>query len=188
MSLKLAPLQDRWVWIDLEMTGLDVEHCAIVQIAMVITNPALEELGAMDEVIWQPESALQAMVSVVREMHTRNGLIEQVRASKVSLAQAEQRAMALLCSHVPFGEGALAGASVWMDRIFLRRYMPRIEGYLHHRQIDVSSLKVLGQAWSGATGLPSLRPSAHTALADVRASINDLRFYRDRWQQGDVQD
>lgn len=173
-----ADNEERWVWVDLEMTGLDPETCVILQIATVITDPDLNELAHLDLVVWQPSSALESMSPFVRKMHTENGLLERVQKSQTSLAEAEQKTLELVSSHVPFRKGILAGNSVWQDRRFLLRYMPHLEHYLHYRQIDVSTIKVLAGQWFGPAGLPPAKASTHTALEDIRASIEELRHYR----------
>jgi len=170
----------RWIWMDLEMTGLDVERCVILQIATVITDASLREVESLDIVVQQPEEAFEQMIPFVRQMHTKNGLLERVRASRRSLAEAEARTLQLISRYVRQDEGILVGNSIWMDRLFLRRHMPRLETYLHHRQIDVSSLKVLCQTWYGERGTAPDKESQHTALEDVRDSIAELRFYRER--------
>lgn len=170
---------ERWVWMDLEMTGLDDRTCTILQIATIVTDGQLNELGSLDLVIWQPESALETMSPFVRKMHTENGLLDRVRHSTTSLAEAEQKTLELVSSLVPFRKGILAGNSIWQDRRFLLRYMPHLENYLHYRQIDVSTIKVLVNEWYGSRGMPPPKVSTHTALEDIRASIEELRHYRD---------
>ena len=169
---------ERWVWADLEMTGLDDRTCCILQIAVIITDERFQELASTDIVVWQPESQLESMSPFVRKMHTDNGLLERVRASTTSNAEAEQKVLELLTAHVPYRKGILAGNSVWQDRRFLIRHMPLLEQYLHYRQIDVSTLKVLANAWYGTKGLPPAKASTHTALEDIRASIEELKHYQ----------
>lgn len=170
---------ERWVWVDLEMTGLDDKTCCILQIATIITDERFNELASSDIVVWQPESHLETMSPFVRKMHTDNGLLDRVRASTTSKAEAEQQVMELLTTHVPYRKGILAGNSIWQDRRFLIRYMPLLEQFLHYRQIDVSTLKVLASAWYGSKGLPPTKASSHTALEDIRASIEELKHYRE---------
>jgi oligoribonuclease len=171
-------VNDRWVWLDLEMTGLDENSCAILQVAMIITDPYLRVLAEIDLPIWQPESILSSMIPVVRSMHTKNNLLDRVRTSEHSLEQAEWELMTILTQHVGYKKGVLAGNSIYVDRRFLRRYMPTFEGYLHYRQIDVSSLKLLAQAWFSTKGKAPKKPSSHTALEDIRESIEELSFYK----------
>ena len=169
---------DRWVWLDLEMTGLDEKSCVILQAAMVITDPNLRILAEIDMPIWQPESSLSSMIPLVRSMHTKNNLLDRVRTSDFSLEQAEIELMKILTLHVPYKVGVLAGNSIYVDRKFLQKFMPTFEGYLHYRQIDVSSLKLLSQAWFKNKGQPPKKASSHTALQDVKDSIEELRFYK----------
>jgi oligoribonuclease len=169
----------RWVWLDLEMTGLDDKTCVIVQMAMIITDGALNELAMLEQTIWQPESALETMSPFVRQMHTENGVINAIRASTIDQAKAEERALEVLTQHVPYKKGILAGNSIWQDRRFLLRHMPHFEQYLHYRQIDVSTIKVLARQWYGAKGEAPGKASTHTALDDIRASIAELKWYRD---------
>lgn len=169
---------DRWVWLDLEMTGLDEKTCVILQVAMVITDPNLKILAEVDLPIWQPESALSSMIPFVRSMHTKNNLLDRVRTSEYSLGQAQEELMRILTAHVSYKQGVLAGNSIYVDRKFLQRYMPTFEGYLHYRQIDVSSVKLLSQEWFGPKGTASKKPSTHTALEDIKESIEELSFYR----------
>lgn len=166
----------RFVWIDLEMTGLNPDVDQILEIAVVVTGPDLRPLGDLTQVIRQPEETLERMSKVVQRMHTKNGLIEEVLSSTVSIREAERAAMALVVQHCLPGQAFLCGNGVHYDARFLSRYMPRLEQYLHYRQVDVSTIKVLVQAWS-----PHLvydkQPSDHRAAPDIRASIEELRFY-----------
>ena len=170
--------EPRFVWVDLEMTGLDPDACVIVEIAVVITGPDLAPVAELERVVWQPEEALARMDPFVRAMHARSGLDARIRASSTSLRDAEQEVMALVTRHVAFREGVLAGNSIHQDRRFLSRHMPLFEGYLHYRQIDVSSLKVLSQAWYGDAAAFAKRDKTHTALDDIRGSIAELAHYR----------
>jgi oligoribonuclease len=171
--------ETRFVWVDLEMTGLDDKTCAVIQMAMIITDSALKEIAMLEQTIWQPDSVLETMSPFVRNMHTENGLLAKVRASQTSLAEAEQRAQELLLQHVPYRKGILAGNSIWQDRRFMLRHMPHFEQCLHYRQIDVSTIKVLSKSWYGGKGDPPSKASTHTALEDIRASIHELAWYRD---------
>ncbi|MFP2961690.1 oligoribonuclease [Myxococcus sp. 1LA] len=176
--------EQRFVWLDLEMTGLDPETCSIIEVGVIITGPDLRPLAEVERVIWQPEESLLRMEPVVREMHTRNGLLEKVRASNTSLRVAERDVMSVVAEHCALGEGILCGNSIHTDRRFLIRYMPMLERYLHYRMVDVTSLKVLSRAWYPNLVEPRKAPSGHTALADVRASISELQYYRDTLFRG----
>ena len=168
----------RFVWLDLEMTGLDDKSCVIIEMAMIITDGELNELALVEQCIWQPESALATMSPFVRKMHTDNGLLDKVRASSTAQAEAEQKAIEVLLQHLPYKKGILAGNSIWQDRRFLLAHMPTFEAMLHYRQIDVSTIKVLSKQWYGESGNAPGKPSTHTALDDIRASIAELRWYR----------
>jgi oligoribonuclease len=166
----------RFVWIDLEMTGLNPDIDRILEIAVIVTGPDLRPLGEVTRVIHQTEGALERMSKVVQQMHTRNRLIEEVLASETTLREAERAAMALVVEHCLPGEAFLCGNGVHHDWRFLARHMPRLEQYLHYRQVDVSTIKVLVQAW-GQDVTYAKEPSTHRALSDIRASIAELRFY-----------
>lgn len=166
------------VWVDLEMTGLDVDTCGIIEMAIVVTGPDLEPRAELERVIWQPDEVLGRMSPFVRDMHTRNGLLDKVCASQTSVADAENEAVALVAAHCEFREGILAGNSIHTDRRFLARYMPTFERFLHYRQVDVSTLKVLTRAWYPGSAAFEKEGKEHTALADIRESIAELRHYR----------
>lgn len=175
----MATTETRLVWLDLEMTGLDPERCVILDLAIIITDEKLEPLAELERTVWQPERALLEMDPFVREMHTKNGLLERVRKSPNGLADVERDVMKLMTQHCKYGEGILAGNSIYQDRRFITRYMSQFERYLHYRQVDVSSLKVLAQSWFPGRVVFAKPTSDHTALADVRASIAELKYYRE---------
>ncbi len=170
--------ETRFVWMDLEMTGLDPERCAIIELGMIITGPDLAPIARLERVVWQPESTLERMEPFVRSMHTGNGLLEKVRSSPHSTADVEREALAMVAAHCGFREGILAGNSIHQDRRFLVRHMPLLEGFLHYRQVDVSSLKVLARAWYGPEVEFRKENKSHTALDDIQASLDELRHYR----------
>jgi oligoribonuclease len=170
--------QTRFVWCDLEMTGLDPEKCAIIEMGLIITGPDLKPIAELERAVWQSDDVLRQMEPFVREMHTKNGLLERVRKSDFSLRQAEKDATALVSQHVDFGEGILAGNSIYMDRIFLTKFMPGFERYLHYRMLDVSSLKVLTRAWYPSAPGRTKDDATHTVLSDLRASIAELAYYQ----------
>jgi len=168
-----------FVWLDLEMTGLDPATCAIVEMALIVTDSDLNPLAQpLELVIWQPEEVLSRMSPFVRELHTKTGLLDKIRRSEVSLEDAEREAMRLVTAHAPYGEGRLCGNSVYTDRAFLKAYMPQLEGYLHYRQVDVSSLKELGVAWNDYR-YRKAEGGQHTALFDIKQSIAELKDYRE---------
>lgn len=174
-------MKDPLVWIDLEMTGLDVERDVIVEIAAIVTDGALETLVEGPElVVHAPDGALDAMVDVVRDMHAKSGLTAAVRASRLSVADAEAQVLEFVRAHVPTARTApLAGNSISADRMFLHRYMPALESHVHYRNVDVSTVKELVRRWYPDTyaGRPA-KEGDHRALADIRESIEELRYYR----------
>lgn len=169
------------VWVDCEMTGLDLGKDALIEVAALVTTPDLVVLGeGVDVVIHAEETVLDSMIEVVREMHARSGLAEAARASTVTLAQAEDMVMEYVTAYVPEPRSApLCGNSIATDRGFLTRDMPRLDAHLHYRMIDVSSVKELCRRWYPRVyfGQPT-KGLAHRALADVRESIRELEYYR----------
>jgi oligoribonuclease len=171
---------DTVVWIDCEMTGLDLTRDALVEVAALVTDFELNVLGdGVDLVIRPPAEALETMPDVVREMHTASGLLEALDAG-VTLAEAEQEVLAYIRRHVPEARKApLAGNSIATDRGFLTRDMPELDGWLHYRMIDVSSIKELARRWYPRTYFAApAKQGGHRALADIRESIEELRYYR----------
>lgn len=168
------------VWIDLEMSGLDPETCHILEIAAIITDGDLNILAeGPDLVIHQPEPVLAAMDEWCTRQHGQSGLSDAVRASTVSLADAEAQTLALVREHCPPGKSPLCGNSIGHDRRFLIRYMPALASALSYRNIDVSSIKELARRWYPGLQTPTKRET-HRALDDIRESIAELRFYRER--------
>ncbi len=173
--------QDRIVWIDCEMTGLDLTADVLIEVAVLVTDSELNVLGdGVDIVIKPPEAALAQMVDVVREMHTVSGLLA-VLDGGVDVAEAERRVLEYVRAYVPEPQRApLAGNSVGTDRAFLARYMPELEAYLHYRIIDVSSIKELARRWFPRVYFASpAKHGGHRALGDITDSINELRYYRE---------
>jgi oligoribonuclease len=172
---------DRLVWIDCEMTGLDLGRDALIEIAVLVTDGDLRVLGeGVDLVIHADETALAGMPEIVREMHERSGLTDAVRASTVTIAEAEQLALDYVRQHVPDARSApLAGNSIATDRAFLSRDMPALDGYLHYRMVDVSSVKELARRWYPRVFYAKPEKGlAHRALADIMESIRELEYYR----------
>lgn len=170
--------RERLVWVDMEMTGLDPRRSQVIEIAAVITEIAdLTTLDHYHAVIHQPEPVIAAADPYVQQMHTRSGLWDRVRASTISLEDAERNVLELVSRWCEPHQGILAGNSIWQDRRFLFVYMPRLEAYLHYRQVDVSTLKVLAGAWFGPNAIPK-KAEEHTALEDIRESIAELEHYR----------
>ncbi|MFJ6215343.1 oligoribonuclease [Streptomyces sp. NPDC092296] len=174
-------MNDRMVWIDCEMTGLDLVQDALVEVAALVTDSELNILGdGVDIVIRPPAETLLTMPEVVRQMHTASGLLDQLE-SGVTLAEAEARVLAYVREHVPeAGKAPLCGNSVATDRGFLARDMPALEGHLHYRIVDVSSIKELARRWYPRAYYNSPEKNGnHRALADIRESIAELRYYRE---------
>ena len=169
------------MWIDCEMTGLDLGSDKLIEIAVLVTDADLNILGdGVDLVIHADDAALSSMVDVVTEMHTRSGLIGEVRASTVDLATAEKAVLDYIRQHVKQGKTApLAGNSIATDRGFIARDMPALDSFLHYRMIDVSSIKELCRRWYPRIyyGQPA-KGLAHRALADIHESIRELQYYR----------
>ncbi|GHP19027.1 oligoribonuclease [Rhodococcus sp. NKCM2511] len=174
-------VQDKLVWIDCEMTGLDLSKDKLIEIAALVTDSELNILGeGVDIVIHADDDALANMPAVVTDMHTKSGLTDEVRASTVSLEEAEQRVLAYIKEHVPVaGTVPLAGNSIGTDRGFISRDMTALDTYLHYRMIDVSSIKELSRRWYPRIyyGQPA-KGLAHRALADIKESIKELQYYR----------
>ncbi|OZC45380.1 oligoribonuclease [Rhodococcus sp. WWJCD1] len=174
-------MQDKLVWIDCEMTGLDLSKDKLIEIAALVTDSELNILGeGVDIVIHADDDALANMPAVVIDMHAKSGLTDEVRASTVTLEEAEQRVLAYIKEHVPVaGTVPLAGNSIGTDRGFISRDMTALDTYLHYRMIDVSSIKELSRRWYPRIyyGQPA-KGLAHRALADIKESIKELQYYR----------
>ena len=174
-------MSDRLVWIDCEMTGLDIRADALVEVAALVTDFDLNVLGeGVDIVIKPPPEALDQMVPFVREMHTTSGLLE-VLDSGTTLEDAEAQVLAYVKQHCADGSRPpLAGNTVATDRAFLSRDTPELEAFLHYRIVDVSSIKELSRRWfPRAYYNAPAKNGGHRALADIRESIEELRFYRE---------
>ena len=169
------------VWMDLEMTGLDPTRNTIVEIATLITDDDLEVIAeGPDLVVHQDADALALMEPVVRDMHTRSGLLAAIEASTVTLEEAGAQTLAFLKEHVPAPRTVpLAGNSIGTDRRFLAAHLPEIEDWLHYRCIDVSTIKELAKRWfPAAYSHAPKKAGGHRALDDIRESVEELRYYR----------
>jgi oligoribonuclease len=172
---------DRLVWADCEMTGLDLRHDALVEIAVLVTDSELRVLDdGVDIVITAPDELLDGMQPVVREMHANSGLTEAVRASTTTVGEAEQMVLDYLRKHVPEARTVpLCGNSIATDRAFLARDMPELDAFLHYRMVDVSSIKELCRRWYPRVYFSQPQKGlAHRALADIKESIREMRYYR----------
>jgi oligoribonuclease len=173
--------EDRLVWIDLEMTGLDPMHDEIVEIACIITEADLTEVDEGISLVVTPNDApLAAMQKVVVDMHTSSGLLAEIPRG-ISLSDAQAQVLEYVTHRVPDARKApLAGSSVYVDRLFLARYMPDLDAHLHYRLVDVSSIKELAKRWFPRVYFNApAKTGNHRALADIRESIAELRYYRD---------
>jgi oligoribonuclease len=174
-------VNEHLVWVDCEMTGLDVDRDVLIEVAALVTDSELNVLGdGVDVVIHADEAALGSMVEIVREMHDKSGLTEAVRVSTITIADAEKLVMDYVTQYVTEPRTApLCGNSIATDRGFLARQMPRFDQYLHYRMIDVSSIKELCRRWYPRSyfGQPA-KGLAHRALADILESIRELEYYR----------
>lgn len=173
-------MEPNLIWIDLEMTGLDPETAVIVEIATIVTDGELNPLARGPEMaVAQGKAALDRMDDWSREHHEASGLMDRVRASTTDMAAAEEATLEFLSRHCKPGESPLCGNSVWQDRRFLVKYMPRLNEFLHHRLIDVSTLKELVRRWY--PGLPPYeKRHTHTALSDILESVAELKYYREK--------
>src|SRR3954468_3635782 len=170
---------DRLVWIDCEMTGLDLEVDELVEVAVVVTDYELKPLDPGFDVVIRPsEAAVEQMSDVVRQMHESSGLLEALD-SGVTLAEAEERLLAYLQRFTVAGQAPIAGNTIGTDRSFLARYMPRLDAHLHYRSVDVSSIKELAKRWYPRVYYnATTKHGGHRALADILESIRELDYYR----------
>jgi oligoribonuclease len=174
-------MTDGLVWIDCEMTGLDLARDALIEIACLVTDGDLNLLDeGIDEIIKPPPEALDQMADVVRSMHTASGLLS-VLASGITLAEAQERVLDYVRGYVKEPRKApLCGNSIATDRSFLARDMPELDAYLHYRMIDVSSIKELARRWFPRAYFASpLKTGGHRALADIKESVRELQYYRE---------
>lgn len=178
----MAQNENHLVWLDMEMTGLDPERERIIEMAMIITDNNLETVAESPVwVVHQPEPVLDAMDEWNKNTHGKSGLIERVRASTLDEAAVEAAALAFLQLYIPKRISPMCGNSIGQDRRFMVRYMPALEGWFHYRNVDVSTLKELCRRWKPDVAKGFEKESAHTALADIRESIEELKYYREHF-------
>lgn len=167
------------IWIDLEMTGLDPMYDRIIEIATVVTDAHLNVLAEGPVfAVHQPVELLDGMDAWNTKQHNKSGLVERVKQSQVLDAEAEAKTIAFLEQYVPAGKSPMCGNSICQDRRFLSRYMPKLEGFFHYRNLDVSTLKELAKRWNPAILKNFKKKPQHLALSDIMDSINELKFYR----------
>lgn len=170
------------IWIDLEMTGLDTQNDHIIEIATVVTDKDLNTLAEGPVLaIHQPDEVLNAMDEWNTRQHGQSGLSKRVRESGLDAAEAEARTLEFLLEWVPAGASPMAGNSICQDRRFLARCMPKLEEYFHYRNLDVSTLKELAKRWSPEVYAGFNKSSSHLALDDIRDSIAELQYYREKF-------
>ena len=178
----MAQDQNALVWLDMEMTGLNPDGDRILELAVVVTNSALET--AAESVVWvvhQPDAVLDAMDEWNQKTHGKSGLIAKVKASSLTEAEVEAQCLDFLRRHVPAGKSPMCGNSICQDRRFMARWMPKLEAYFHYRNLDVSTLKELCKRWKPEVAKGVKKGGKHEALADIYESIEEMRYYRDNF-------
>ena len=178
----MAQSENHLVWLDMEMTGLDPERDRIIEMAMIVTDNNLVTVA--ESPVWavhQPDEVLDAMDDWNKNTHGKSGLIERVRASTLDEAAVEAAALAFMQEYVAKRISPMCGNSIGQDRRFMVRYMPVLEDWFHYRNIDVSTLKELCRRWAPEVAKGFEKESAHTALADIRESIEELKYYREKF-------
>lgn len=182
LAAPLGKSDQNLVWLDCEMTGLDPEVERLIEIAVVVTGPNLESRTEGPVlVIHQSNEQLDRMDAWNKGTHGRSGLIDKVRASTLSEADAEEQLIAFLGNYVPRNTSPMCGNSIGQDRRFLVKYMPRLEAFFHYRNLDVSTLKELAKRWKPDVYNAFKKQQSHTALADVYESIDELQHYREHF-------
>lgn len=173
--------KDNLIWIDLEMTGLDTDNDVIIEIATLVTDKNLNVLAEGPEIaVHQPDAALAAMDEWNTRTHTESGLVERVRQSTCTLAQAEAQTIAFLEQYVEPGMSPMCGNSICQDRRFLHRGMPKLERFFHYRNLDVSTIKELARRWQPEVLEHLSKESKHQAMDDIKESVAELQYYREK--------
>jgi len=176
------PNEFNLVWLDMEMTGLDPDNDRIIEVAVVVTDPDLNIIAEGPVfAIHQSDATLDKMDNWNKGTHGKSGLIDRVKASTVTEAQAEQELIAFLKQHVPANKSPMCGNSICQDRRFMARGMPKLEAFFHYRNLDVSTLKELCRRWKPELASGFKKHQKHTALADIVESIEELRYYREHF-------
>jgi len=170
------------IWVDMEMSGLNPETDKILEIAIVVTDPGLNVAAETPALVMhQNDTVLDAMDAWNKSTHAKSGLIERVKASALTEAEAEARLIEFLRQHVPPGISPMCGNSVHQDRRFMAHYLPQLEAYFHYRNLDVSTLKELAKRWRPDLAAGFTKHGKHEALADIRESIEELKYYREHF-------
>jgi oligoribonuclease len=182
IQVELGKSDQNLIWLDCEMTGLDPEVDRLIEIAVVVTGPMLQpRIEGPVLVIHQSDEQLDKMDAWNKGTHGKSGLIDKVKASSVTEAQAELEVLEFISKYVPRNGAPMCGNSISQDRRFLVKYMPKLEAYFHYRNIDVSTLKELAKRWRPDVYSSFRKQQKHTALADVHESIDELVHYRERF-------
>ena len=170
------------IWLDMEMTGLDPDRDRVIEIAMVATDSTLNTLAESPVVVvHQPDAVLDAMDEWNKSTHGKSGLVDRVRASQADEAMATAHLLEFMRQYVPERASPMCGNSICQDRRFMARWLPGLEAYFHYRNLDVSTLKELARRWKPEIYRGVVKKGAHTALADIHESIEELRYYRDNF-------
>ncbi|MQR01583.1 oligoribonuclease [Glaciimonas soli] len=178
----VRPNEFNLIWVDMEMTGLDPDAERIIEVAVVVTDPQLNILAEGPVfAIHQSDELLDGMDAWNKGTHGRSGLIERVKTSTVTEAQAEEELIAFLRKYVPKGKSPMCGNTICQDRRFMARGMPKLEAFFHYRNLDVSTLKELCRRWKPELASGFKKHQKHTALADILESIEELKYYREHF-------
>lgn len=178
----MAANDQRLIWLDMEMSGLDPEKERILEIALIVTEPDLTEVAqAPVLVVHQPDAVLDGMDKWNQSTHSKSGLIDRVRVSTLTESQVEDILLDFLAAWVPAGKSPMCGNTIGQDRRFMVKYMPRLETYFHYRNLDVSTLKELSLRWKPEVYRSFTKASKHEALADIQESIDELKHYREHF-------
>ncbi len=176
----VRPNEFNLVWIDMEMTGLDPDNDRVIELAAIVTDAHLNVLAEGPVfAIHQPDEVMDGMDAWNKGTHGRSGLIDRVKASIVTEAQAEAMMIEFLRAYVPEGKSPMCGNSICQDRRFMARHMPKLEAFFHYRNLDVSTLKELCRRWKPELIAGFKKHQLHTALADIRESVEELKYYRE---------
>ncbi|HEX8988999.1 MAG TPA: oligoribonuclease [Rhodocyclaceae bacterium] len=178
----MAQDQNALVWLDMEMTGLDPDNDRIIEMAVIVTNNALEVVA--ESAVWvvhQEDAVLDGMDEWNKKTHGKSGLIAKVKSSKLGEADVEAQCLEFLKRHVPAGKSPMCGNSICQDRRFMARHMPKLEAYFHYRNLDVSTLKELCKRWQPEVAKGVKKGGKHEALADIYESIEELKYYREHF-------
>ncbi|MFT3733915.1 MAG: oligoribonuclease [Rhodocyclaceae bacterium] len=175
----MAQDQNYLVWLDMEMTGLEPDRDRVIEVAMIVTDAELNTIAESPVIaVHQPDAVLDGMDEWNKNTHGRSGLIDRVKASTLDDAAAEQTLLEWMKQYVPSRTSPMCGNTICQDRRFMARWMPQLEAYFHYRNLDVSTLKELARRWSPEVFKGVQKRGAHTALADIQESIEELRHYR----------